>query len=385
MKMPNIPCSLYIHMPWCVKKCPYCDFNSHALHGDVPEQAYIQALIADLDNDINRWPQIVERPIGSIFFGGGTPSLFSAAALEQLLEAISERLKIATDSEITLEANPGTYEHDRFSDYRRIGINRISLGVQSFQDDKLKQLGRIHHAADAKHAAESLHAAGFDNFNIDLMHGLPEQTAADALFDLETAIACQPTHLSWYQLTIEPNTVFYKQTPMLPDEETLEAIEQAGWATLKQAGFEQYEVSAYAKAKLSSQHNMNYWLFGDYLGIGAGAHGKFTNPETAVIERAWKVRQPKDYLNQDKAFIAQSKCLTPQEHSFEFMLNALRLTEAIPFSIYTERTGLPIENIIVQLKAAENKGLIELSDTHIKKTALGRRFLNEITALFLEQ
>ncbi|MFZ2320426.1 MAG: radical SAM family heme chaperone HemW, partial [Pseudomonas sp.] len=287
------PLALYIHIPWCVRKCPYCDFNSHAAGPTLPEQEYVDALLADLDADLGR---VHGRQLSSIFFGGGTPSLFSAAALGRLLAGVEQRIGFAADIEITLEANPGTFEQAKFQAYRQLGINRLSIGVQSFQADKLKALGRIHDGDEAIRAADMARAAGFDNFNLDLMHGLPDQSIEDALSDLRIAIAQQPTHLSWYQLTMEPNTVFWSQPPTLPEDDTLWDIQEAGQQLLAEHGYLQYEVSAYARAGRQAQHNLNYWSFGDFIGIGAGAHGKLSSPSGQIV-RTWKTRLPKDYLD----------------------------------------------------------------------------------------
>ena len=290
------PLALYVHIPWCVKKCPYCDFNSHAAGPNLPEQDYVAALLADLEQEL---PAVHNRPLSSIFIGGGTPSLFSASAIGQLLEGVAQRISFAPEIEITLEANPGTFEQDKFTAYRALGINRLSIGIQSFQDDKLKALGRIHGAEEALRAAEMARKAGFDNYNLDLMHGLPGQSLSDALFDLQTAMAQQPTHLSWYQLTIEPNTHYYSAPPQLPEDELLWDIQETGQALLADAGFMQYEVSAYAQPGRQARHNLNYWQFGDFIGIGAGAHGKLSTPN-GLIYRNWKTRLPKDYLNKTK-------------------------------------------------------------------------------------
>ena len=373
------PLALYVHIPWCVRKCPYCDFNSHAAGPELPEEAYVDALLADLDLDLHL---AEKRPLVSIFFGGGTPSLFSAQALDRLLQGVQRRLKFADDIEITLEANPGTFEQVKFRDYRTLGINRLSIGVQSFQDAKLKALGRIHNAGDAQRAAEMARQAGFDNFNLDLMHGLPEQTLDDALHDLECAIALAPTHLSWYQLTMEPNTQFWNQPPTLPDDEALWAIQQAGQALLAGAGFAQYETSAYAQPERRARHNLNYWTFGDFLGIGAGAHAKLSSRD-GRIQRLWKTRTPRDYLNPDKPFRAGERELSLEELPFEFLMNALRLTDGVSAPSFSERTGLALDTLAEARAAAEARGLLEANSQRLQATPRGQLFLNDLLQYFL--
>jgi len=378
------PLTLYIHLPWCIRKCPYCDFNSHAIKNEIPEQDYINALLADLDNDL---PKINGRPLISIFIGGGTPSLFSPAAIEQLLTAIAKRVSFTKDIEITLEANPGTVELARFAGYRTAGVNRLSIGIQSFQADKLKALGRIHDDNEAIRAAETAHAAGFTNFNLDLMHGLPGQTIADALFDLKTAIALNPTHLSWYQLTIEPNTFFAHQPPVLPKDELMWEIQEQGYELLANQGFKQYEISAYSQTGKQCIHNKNYWEFGDYLGIGAGAHSKITGNKG--IERFYKKKNPKDYLNPLPNPLPEyreresEKNINSTELPFEFMLNALRLYQDIPITLFEQRTGLSITTITDQLNQAQEKGLLNWDKNFIKTTELGKRFYNDLVEIFI--
>ncbi len=379
MKLNSIPLALYIHIPWCIKKCPYCDFNSHAVQGKIPEADYVKRLLVDLENDL---PLVPNRTIYSIFIGGGTPSLFSAKSIELLLKGIQQLIPIDTQAEITLEANPGTMEHRSFTDYRLAGINRVSLGVQSFQDDKLQALGRIHQANECKKAIESLHNANLTSFNLDLMYGLPQQTLEDALYDLKTALQFCPPHLSWYNLTIEPNTIFHHKPPVLPADETLLSIEAAGKSLLEQHKLFQYEVSAFAQPKHQCQHNRNYWEFGDYLGIGAGAHGKITNTNDNVITRYWKTRYPKSYLSPDKALLAGKQNIKTEERPFEFMLNALRLTDGLPIAYLKERTGLSINTIATALKKAQLQGLLEDPSDHFIPTALGNRFLNDLVLLF---
>jgi len=380
--MPNItsqlPLSLYVHIPWCIRKCPYCDFNSHAIKEEVSEQTYIAAMIDDLEHDLDK---VDDRPIQSIFIGGGTPSLFSPASIEDLLTAISNRLVLSDSIEITLEANPGTVEYLRFAGFRNVGINRLSIGVQSFQNNKLTVLGRIHDGEQAVNAVNAAHRAGFDNINIDLMYGLPDQTVKDALFDIQKAFSLAPTHLSWYQLTIEPNTLFYKHRPTLPDEAILSQIEQEGKQLINTASYQQYEISAYSQAGQQCQHNLNYWLFGDYLGIGAGAHSKLTNQGT--ITRYQKMRQPKDYLNKNKPYIAQENVISDNEISFEFMLNALRLYRDIPFSLFAKRTGLSVDVLNEILKKAADKNFLTYNQNLLTVTDFGKQYLDELTALFL--
>lgn len=373
------PLAAYVHIPWCVRKCPYCDFNSHAAGPELPETDYVDAVLADLEQDLIH---VHGRPLTSIFFGGGTPSLFSAAALGRLLEGIERRVPFAPDIEITLEANPGTFEQAKFSAYRQLGINRLSIGVQSFQGDKLKALGRIHDGSEAIRAADMARNAGFDNFNLDLMHGLPDQSLDDALYDLRTAIAQGPTHLSWYQLTMEPNTVFWSQPPQLPEDDLLWDIQEAGQALLAEAGYAQYEVSAYARAGRQARHNLNYWTFGDFLGIGAGAHAKLSSPE-GRIQRTWKTRLPKDYLDPAKAFQAGARELDADELPFEFLMNALRLTDGVPAGLYPQRTGLPLAELAASRREAEAQGLLQADPARLAATPKGQLFLNDLLQRFL--
>ncbi|GIZ12580.1 radical SAM family heme chaperone HemW [Pseudomonas sp. NCCP-436] len=373
------PLALYIHIPWCVRKCPYCDFNSHAAGPVLPEDEYVSALLDDLDTDL---PLVHGRPLVSIFFGGGTPSLFSDRALGRLLEGVERRIPFAADIEITLEANPGTFEQAKFKGYRALGINRLSIGVQSFQHDKLKALGRIHNGDEAIRAADMARAAGFDNFNLDLMHGLPGQTIEDALFDLRTAISQGPTHLSWYQLTMEPNTVFWSQPPELPEDDLLWEIQEAGQALLAAEGYAQYEVSAYARPGRQARHNLNYWTFGDFLGIGAGAHAKLSSPEGSIL-RSWKTRLPKDYLDPAKSYRAGERLLTPDELPFEFLINALRLNEGVPAQMFSQRTGLPLQVLDTARQAAEQRRLLHPDPLHLQATPEGQLFLNDLLQHFL--
>ena len=374
------PLSLYIHFPWCVKKCPYCDFNSHALRAPIPDKAYLSTLIADLESHRDDFQG---RQFASIFIGGGTPSLFPAQRLAELLHYLDKNNHLAQGAEITLEANPGTVEHGDFHQYRQMGINRISLGVQSLQDDKLKVLGRIHHRREVEQAVNQLKQAGIDNFNLDIMHGLPGQMPEDALFDLKAALGFSPTHLSWYQLTIEPNTAYAVKPPSLPSEEILEEIEIAGKALLSEKRFQQYETSAYAFDRdYRSRHNLNYWRFGDYIGIGAGAHGKVTFPEQGVIKRHWKRKHPLLYLKEKTFPYGQSE-INKKDLPYEFMLNLLRLTEGFTPFQFESATGLGISAIRPMLRAAETKGLLKKAQARYRPTALGQRFLNDLIELFM--
>jgi putative oxygen-independent coproporphyrinogen III oxidase len=378
--MSTIPLSLYIHIPWCIKKCPYCDFNSHALKNPLPEDNYLNALIEDLILDLKF---VQQRPIKSIFFGGGTPSLISPQGIEKLLLQISNLVNFAPNIEITLETNPGTVEHFDLAAYKSAGINRISLGAQSFDDHKLKLLGRIHSAKETLYAIEKLHKINFNSFNIDLMHGLPQQTLEQAITDLSTALACDPPHLSWYQLTIEPNTIFHKYPPKLPNDDLTWEIQTQGEHLLAKSGFGHYEVSAFAKPNHHCQHNTNYWEFGDYIGIGAGAHGKITNLENFEIKRSCKTRNPSDYLNPAKSFLASTTIVRPDELPSEFMLNRLRLFNAINTQQYQQRTGLPSTGIEAILKKACDQELLQYTDSCYNLTRLGKRFLNNVMQMFL--
>ncbi len=374
------PLSLYIHLPWCARKCPYCDFNSH--EGEVQERAYVDALVNDLEQDL---PRIWGRPVVSVFIGGGTPSLFSPEALDRLLCAVRARPRLSPQAEITLEANPGSSEYEKFREFRALGINRLSIGVQSFDDDSLKRLGRIHGRSEALRAAEAAHEAGFESFNLDLMFGLPEQTLKQAESDIATALALEPAHLSYYQLTLEPNTLFHHQPPQLPEEDVIAAMQERAQERMAERGFQHYEVSAYARKDAQCKHNLNYWQFGDYLGIGAGAHGKITDAQQQAITRLWKLKQPRDYIEKAETpeRIGEESLLTPADVAFEFMLNALRLTEGFTSNLFTEHTGLPLSVIDQPLKQAEERGLIERNAQGVRPTAQGQLYLNDLTALFL--
>lgn len=374
-KLP--PLSLYIHIPWCVQKCPYCDFNSHALKGEVPHDDYVAHLLADLDADL---PLVAGRDIRTIFIGGGTPSLLSAEAMQTLMDGVRARIPVAADAEVTMEANPGTVEADRFSGYQKAGINRISIGVQSFGDDKLIRLGRIHDAGEAKRAARLAATLGLRSFNLDLMHGLPEQHLGEALSDLRQAIELAPPHLSWYQLTIEPNTSFGSRPPVLPDDDLLWDIFSQGHQLLTQAGYVQYETSAYAKPGFQCQHNLNYWRFGDYLGIGCGAHGKISFADGRIL-RTVKTKHPRGYM--EGRYLDQQNEVAAEDRPFEFFMNRFRLLEAMPRRDFTDYTGLPESVVRPQIEAALNAGEISETATHWQITEHGKLFLNTLLERFL--
>ncbi len=382
----NPPLSLYIHLPWCRQKCPYCDFNSYAVNADrPPEEHYIEALIADLDAAL---PGIRGRPVVSMFIGGGTPSLFSADAVGHLMAAVRARLRLSPDVEITLEVNPG--DTDCFTGYRDAGVNRLSLGVQSFNDAHLKALGRIHNGEEARRAIQHAKNAGFDAINLDLMFGLPRQSISAALTDLEIALQYRPSHLSWYQLTIEPNTAFYSHPPRLPGDDQLWAMQCAGLDYLSSQGFQQYEVSAYAKSGEKQhdsrcRHNLNYWHFGDYLGIGAGAHSKLTQIGSATIQRHTRHRIPNTYIERslNANAITDTKIVPAEELPLEFMMNALRLNAGFHASLFMERTGIPLAAIQKPLATAKSRALIDWTTNTIKATGLGKRYLNDTLQLFM--
>ncbi len=372
------PLSLYIHIPWCVQKCPYCDFNSHALKGEVPHEEYVNHLLADLDGDA---AYTGGREIGTIFIGGGTPSLLSAGAMQQLLDGVRRRLPVTPAAEITMEANPGTVEADRFLGYQRAGVNRISIGVQSFNPEKLARLGRIHGPEEATRAARLAAGLGLRSFNLDLMHGLPDQTLEQALDDLRQAVALRPPHLSWYQLTIEPNTLFGSRPPVLPDDDALWDIYQQGNELLAAAGYRQYETSAYAQEGFQCRHNLNYWRFGDYLGIGCGAHGKLTQADGTVL-RTVKVRHPRGYM-QGK-YLDQRNAVAAADLPFEFFMNRLRLLEPTPRADYPAFTGLAESTVRAALDQALAGGYITESRTEWQVTEKGKLFLNPLLELFME-
>lgn len=388
MSLTLPPLSLYIHIPWCIRKCPYCDFNSHQANSDIPEAEYVAALRLDLQQDA---ALAQGRKLTSIFFGGGTPSMFSANAIANIIKDAEEMIGFEPNIEITLEANPGTFEQEKFSGFRAAGVNRLSIGIQSFNDAQLKLLGRVHGRDEALRAVDVARKAGFDNINLDLMHGLPEQSVADAKADLAQAIALAPEHISWYQLTIEQNTAFYFAPPLLPVEDTLADIQDEGQSMLAQAGYEQYEISAYAKNQQCARHNINYWQFGDYLGIGAGAHGKITQLEQARITRLWKTRLPKHYLDSatsnkistnlgghQNVFGGGSDILLPESLPLEFLMNALRLNDGAPTNYFNERTGLQLSALEPQWAELVQKGLVDVTEGNLRPTEFGRRFLNRV-------
>jgi oxygen-independent coproporphyrinogen-3 oxidase len=397
------PLSLYIHIPWCLRKCPYCDFNSHEAREPVPEQRYVGALIADLEAAL---PLVWGRKVYTVFFGGGTPSMFSAAGIEQIIGAVRARVPLAVDAEITLEANPGTFEMEKFQAFRAAGVNRLSIGVQSFNPRQLKALGRIHDDREARAAIE-IARRNFDNVNLDIMYGLPGQSVAEASADVECAIACSPQHLSAYHLTIEPNTYFHRYPPQLPDDDTAANMQQEIEALLAAAGYEHYETSAFARrtgnvleekrrsdsrlSPLASRlsrlclHNLNYWTFGDYLGIGAGAHSKLSFPDR--IARQMRYKQPQQYMESAAAgnAVLEQHDVGADEVGFEFMMNALRLNDGFPAALFEERAGVPFTVVLKQLAEAERKGLIARDHQRITPTVLGRRFLNDLLQIFLAE
>ncbi len=379
------PLSLYVHLPWCVRKCPYCDFNSHAAKGALPFEEYVDALIRDLDYDL---PSVWGRVVNSVFFGGGTPSLFPPEAIDRFLQAASARLRFAPGLEITLETNPGTAEHGRFDRYLAAGVNRLSFGIQSFDDAALQRLGRIHDSAEAERAVKLAQDAGYDNINLDLMYALPQQTLAQAEDDLVRAFALQPTHLSHYQLTLEPNTVFYARPPQgIPDDDSAWDMQEHCQRLLADAGYAQYEVSAYAQPDRQCAHNLNYWRFGDYLGIGAGAHGKITSGAAQQVLRRWKHKHPQTYMAQagGEAAIGGDEVVPADRLPFEYMLNLLRLHEGFSLADFSARTGLAGDALAAPLAQATQRGwLEETSAGRWRPTELGRRFTNDVIELFLD-
>ena len=373
------PLSLYIHFPWCVKKCPYCDFNSHSLREGVPEAQYIEALLRDLESCL---PLIWGRQVTTIFMGGGTPSLFSAEAMETLLAGIRARVRLQPDAEITMEANPGTFESDKFAGYRAAGINRLSIGIQSFNAGHLQALGRIHNDDEA-HKAIDIAKRHFDNFNLDIMYALPQQTLAQAMADIDTAIAAGPTHLSAYHLTLEPNTLFHRYPPALPDEDTAADMQEELEKHLAAAGYQHYETSAFARPGRRARHNVNYWTFGDYIGIGAGAHGKLSFHDRII--RQMRYKQPGEYLARmaEGNAVQTEEQVTLEQLPFEFMLNALRLIDGFDLDLFTQRTGLPLTRVIHEVERACADGLIERDLHHVKPSPRGARFLNTLLERFL--
>ncbi|OCH25148.1 radical SAM family heme chaperone HemW [Aliivibrio sp. 1S128] len=377
------PLSLYIHIPWCIQKCPYCDFNSHALKTTIPEAQYISALIDDLDTDLARYDmQNESRKLHSIFIGGGTPSLITAPEIKRLLIEVEKRLPFADDIEITMEANPGTVEAGRFIEYREAGVNRISIGVQSFQQEKLEKLGRIHGKDEAIRAARLAHEAGLNSFNLDLMHGLPNQSIDDALSDLKQAIELSPPHLSWYQLTIEPNTVFYYKPPTLPDDDDLWDIFEQGHQILADAGYVQYEISGYSKVGYQCRHNLNYWRFGDYLGIGCGAHGKLSFADGRIV-RTTKIKHPRGFLDLMKPYLIDEQEVADHDRPFEFFMNRFRLLEACPKQDFIDKTGLGFESIQETIDWAKEKKYLNETETHWQITEHGKLFLNDLLEAFV--
>ena len=373
------PLSLYIHIPWCVRKCPYCDFNSHESKGQAPERQYIDALISDLDHTL---PNVWGRRVYTVFFGGGTPSLFSADAIDEILAAVRARLPLESDAEITLEANPGTFEAEKFRGFRAAGVNRLSIGIQSFNESHLQALGRIHNSGEARRAI-AIAQDNFDNINLDLMFALPNQTLEECAQDVDTALSFGTNHLSIYHLTLEPNTLFHKFPPPLPNDDLAADMQAMIETKLGGAGYAHYETSAYAKPGLESRHNLNYWRFGDYIGIGAGAHGKISFPDRITREARYK--QPQAFM--DKAALGdaaqETKTISRAELPFEFMLNALRLTEGFSLAMFVERTGLPVTAIASKLDRAEAKGLISRDHVKVRPTDKGRLFLNDLLEMFL--
>lgn len=380
MPLKNPPLSLYIHTPWCVRKCPYCDFNSHE-RGELPEAAYLRALLADLDQDL---PLIGDRTVETVFIGGGTPSLLSGDFYRQLFQGIRQRLVLSEQAEITLEANPGTVEAGRFAGFREAGINRLSIGVQSFNNTHLQALGRIHDASAAIQAARQAREAGFSTFNLDIMHALPGQTRAQALDDLQQAMALQPTHLSWYELTIEPNTVFFRSPPDQPSPDHMADTEQEGFALLASQGYQRYEVSAFARDGHACRHNLNYWQFGDYLGIGAGAHGKITDTHHGTIHRYQKTRKPEDYLADPQQARRQYHPVAREDRLFEALMNGLRLVEGVRLQTVEDNTGLPAAQWTHYLGELRQQGLLEITDQRVHCTEKGMHHLNGVLARLAE-
>ena len=377
----SVPLSLYVHVPWCVKKCPYCDFNSHALKAELPERGYIDALLADLESETGN---VETRPVESVFIGGGTPSLLSPDSVSRLIVGIRERVELKPGCEITLEANPGTAEANRFRAYRHAGVNRLSIGVQSFDDRLLAAIGRIHDGREARAAAEMAMAANFDSVNLDLMYALPGQSEAQAMADIDQALELDPAHLSYYQLTLEPNTLFYRNPPKLPSDDDAWRIFQRSLERIQDRGYVRYEVSAFARPGFECRHNLNYWRFGDYIGIGAGAHGKITDPARGRILRALKHRHPRAYLEsaRSRRFEMKREAIARESLPLEFMMNAMRLVDGFDLSLFSQRSGLDLGKISHALLKAESKNLIEITNDWLKPTPLGLQFLNDLLMLF---
>jgi oxygen-independent coproporphyrinogen-3 oxidase len=378
----NPPLSLYVHMPWCVRKCPYCDFNSHTAPDTLPAEEYIQALVADLEQDL---PLVWGRPVQSVYFGGGTPSLFSAGQIATFLSAARARLDLRPDVEITLEANPGTIERDSFSAYAEAGINRVSLGVQSFDDTLLEQIGRIHGREEIEQSLQSLKSAGISNFNIDLMYSLPGQSPNQSRRDIQLAVDAGPAHISFYHLTIEPNTAFAKEPPQLPVDDVAWDMQQTGQDILEANAYMQYEISAFAQTEKQSRHNMNYWRYGDFLAIGAGAHGKITIAAEGQVQRFAKYRHPKRYMQglESGDWRAETRILSDEELVFEFFLNQLRLKDGVSIDDFSARTGLPWNVVEARVVKAVDKGLLEVRHERVSPTVLGWRFVSDIQQIFL--
>ncbi len=378
------PLSLYVHLPWCVRKCPYCDFNSHAVNGKLPEKEYAEALLRDLQQDL---PRVCGRHLQSVFFGGGTPSLFRPETIASILDGARRHLPLIADAEITLEANPGSVEHGSFSEYRSAGVTRLSIGVQSFNAQHLQTLGRIHSTEEAVYAAEQAYAAGLENFNLDLMYGLPQQSVEQAMADIKSAISLEPAHISHYQLTLEPNTLFHAHPPVLPDDDSIWQMQQSCQALLRNQGFDQYEISAYARNNQQCSHNLNYWRYGDYLGIGAGAHSKLSDLQHGRIVRMWKVRQPAAYLRAagTDECIGGIAEINAADRIFEFMLNRLRLMEGFSRSDFESTTALAYAQVQSALEQAQASKLMHLTDGRWRPTATGYTFLNDLQARFLPE
>ncbi len=374
-----LPLGLYIHIPWCIQKCPYCDFNSHAVKNDLPEAGYVDALLTDLKQDLDLLTE--SRPVHSVFIGGGTPSLFAAESLDRLLNGIRQQISFSDDVEITLEANPGAFESGKFTDFKALGINRLSIGIQSFQDKHLKRLGRVHNAGEAMAAIEMAQQAGFDNINLDLMFGLPEQTEAEALADIETALSFRTSHLSYYQLTLEPNTLFFRYPPPLPEHDALYQIQKSSQQRLADAGFQQYEISAYSQPGKQCRHNLNYWRFGDYLGIGAGAHGKISRQLPGDIIRTQKAKNPRQYLQQESVRSVQT--IEQPDLPLEFMMNQLRLKQGFDLADFQQRAGLPVDRLEPALSHCVEQGLLTIEQQRVFGTAKGWDFLDEVLAKFV--
>lgn len=388
------PLSLYVHIPWCIKKCPYCDFNSHSiqtnttdagsltnnLNSQIPEAEYLSALEADLQQSLH---QAQGRRLQSIFIGGGTPSLFSAESIGRVVQLATDLIGLETDCEITLEANPGTFEQQKFSGYRQVGVNRLSIGIQSFEEEKLKALGRVHSSEEAQNALSIARRAGFDNINLDLMYGLPDQSEQQAMYDLEQAVSLKPEHISWYELTIEPNTEFFRHPPLQPDMDALADMSELGLGYLAESGYRRYETSAFAEPGQQSRHNLNYWQFGDYMGIGAGAHGKYTDAKNGAIIRQSKTRLPKHYLERIGSYVAHEHEVPTDERLGEYMMNALRLIDGVSLDDASRFTGLTAQDVLAACKINMDKGLLEYQAGSIRPSLDGQRLLNLCLQSFL--